>query len=215
MASSSDYLDTVFDALSSPERRYSLRYVREHPGDFASLDDVASYLSAETGRDRTAVMTGLAHKHLPKLEDYGFIEYDRRIGGGDQDTAIVDRVDTEDDRILLEYLSDTAEQDDGYVDAVFDTLSNTDRRHTLYVLEKEQDRRSTLLGLANYLAPDARERSNTIPQLHNVTLPKLQDQGWVEYDPTTQKVTLDIDPADERDQLLLQYLERAYDEEVE
>lgn len=213
MSASSAYLDTVFDALGARERRHSLAYLQEQPDNIASIDDVASYLSAETGQDRTTIMTSLTHSHLPKLADYGFIEYDQRIGDGDADTAIVDRTSFEDDRVLLDYLTDAAEQDDDHVDAVFDALADGRRREALYVLEYEQDRRSTLIGIANHLEPDPRTRGNTMTRLHNVDLPKLQESGWVQYDPTTQKVTLDIDPANDRDSLFLRYLEQTYDYE--
>jgi hypothetical protein len=213
MTTSPDYLDTVFDALTPRERRYSLQYIHGDDGDVTALDDVASYLSAATGQDRTETMTGLIHNHLPKLADAGFIDYDRRISSDNTDTAIVDTIDPDDDRILLDYLADTLEQDDGYLDDIFPALASAESRQALYVLENEQDRRSTLIGMANYLAPASGGRGQAITRLHTVALPRLEEYGWVQYDPTTQKITLDVDPDEERDQLFLQYLEKAYDEE--
>lgn len=80
-------LDRIFGALSNARRRFVLYQVRERgPTDEADLATVvaaweqgvpAEAVSAETSRE---VRIDLRHVHLPKLEDYGLVEYDRRSG---------------------------------------------------------------------------------------------------------------------------------------
>lgn len=78
-------LTWIFEALRHPRRRYTLYYLRDH--DHASTDEVATYVAAqERGVAVDAVSadaverveTALVHRHLPRLEEYGLIDYDRR-----------------------------------------------------------------------------------------------------------------------------------------
>lgn len=78
-------LTRIFGVLSHPRRRYVLYYLRDREtvrtGELAervaawerdqSVDEVA-------GGDVERVETDLRHTHLPKLADYGLVEYDSR-----------------------------------------------------------------------------------------------------------------------------------------
>lgn len=72
---SNDALDTVFDALSHPYRRRILTRLNDHnPRDEASFstDSVADEVD-----DDERVAIDVHHRHLPKLAESGFIEWDR------------------------------------------------------------------------------------------------------------------------------------------
>ena len=75
----------VFGALIHPRRRYVLYYLRDC--DQAQTDDLAIQITAwerevdiEDAPTEASerVHAELVQSHLPKLEDYGFVEYDRR-----------------------------------------------------------------------------------------------------------------------------------------
>lgn len=75
----------VFQALRNRRRRYVLYYLRDH--EQAQLDDLAIQLAAweqdippdeVSSEDIETVATDLVHTHLPKLEEYGLVDYDRR-----------------------------------------------------------------------------------------------------------------------------------------
>jgi DNA-binding transcriptional ArsR family regulator len=79
--------DGLYDALASRIRRrvLYLLLVEEE----TTVDRIATVLvgwdAAGSGRlatpdDRDEVRTGLRHKHLPRLEDCGFVDYDREAG---------------------------------------------------------------------------------------------------------------------------------------
>lgn len=82
------HLDRVFEVLSSRWRRYVLYYLCEMPGQVVERDrlvEAVRYCDA-ADRDtsgvpsRDAVARDLHHDHLPRLDDAGVIEYDRRQG---------------------------------------------------------------------------------------------------------------------------------------
>lgn len=75
----------IFGALAHQRRRCVLYYLRDN--EQASIDDLASHLTAleqDTPRNEMTpeaikqVKTTLIQIHLPKLDDYGLIDYDRR-----------------------------------------------------------------------------------------------------------------------------------------
>ncbi|EFW91920.1 hypothetical protein ZOD2009_10595 [Haladaptatus paucihalophilus DX253] len=71
-------LSNVFDALQRPERRTVLSFLHECDADTIELDELGAHVSSRlTGTDETLVRSMLHHHHLPKLADYGFIDYDR------------------------------------------------------------------------------------------------------------------------------------------
>ncbi|MFC7080902.1 DUF7344 domain-containing protein [Halorussus caseinilyticus] len=78
-------LDQYFDALSNERRRYALYYLSRE--EVANEDELARYVAArERGRSPSAlsesayerVRSDLHHKHLPRLADYGLVEFDPR-----------------------------------------------------------------------------------------------------------------------------------------
>ena len=78
-------LSRVFAALANRRRRHVLYYLRDH--DRAQIDDLAVHIAAweqeipvteVLPEDADRVYTDLVHSHLPKLADYGLVEYDRR-----------------------------------------------------------------------------------------------------------------------------------------
>lgn len=80
-------LDRVFGALSHQRRRYTLYYLREN--DEAEVDELASQVAAwerdvpvvdVPAEASEEVRSELVHSHLPKLEEYGLVEYDQRSG---------------------------------------------------------------------------------------------------------------------------------------
>lgn len=78
-------LDRIFRSLAHPRRRCVLYYMREEQQ--ADLDGVAAVVAAweedvETddvsAETREQIRLELCHVHLPKLKDYGLVEYDHR-----------------------------------------------------------------------------------------------------------------------------------------
>lgn len=88
--SSTDTLsrDDVFDVLSNRRRRYMLHYLQQN-GEVASLGEVAEKVAAwengtavedVTSDQRKRVYTSLQQFHLPKMDEHGVVEFDRRAG---------------------------------------------------------------------------------------------------------------------------------------
>ncbi|WP_408958472.1 hypothetical protein [Natrinema sp. 74] len=93
-------LDLVFELLSNSRRRYALYYLNEQSDGVASIENLTeNVLALERTADTTEanetttlgsdgdrdpaereseVQTELQHIHLPKLEDAGLLEHDRR-----------------------------------------------------------------------------------------------------------------------------------------
>ncbi|QLG48206.1 DUF7344 domain-containing protein [Natrinema halophilum] len=97
-------LSLVFELLSNCRRRYALYYLNDQPDGVASVealtenvltlertaetndadDAVTTSSTFDLGSDRepvdkqTGIRTELTHVHLPKLEDAGILEHDRR-----------------------------------------------------------------------------------------------------------------------------------------
>ncbi|WP_137283396.1 DUF7344 domain-containing protein [Halorussus salinisoli] len=78
-------LNQYFDALANERRRYALYYLSRHGT--ASEEELARHVVArETGRSPSALseaeyeraISDLHHKHLPRLADYGLVEFDPR-----------------------------------------------------------------------------------------------------------------------------------------
>ncbi len=89
MTDATPSLDLVFELLSNSRRRYALYHLNEQPDGVATLETLTENVVAfeqKTGTrdgehttDRHAsVQMALTHTHLPKLEDAGLLEYDRR-----------------------------------------------------------------------------------------------------------------------------------------
>lgn len=81
------HINHVFEALANKRRRYTLYILLER--EQGQVEDLAVQIVAwERGTSVNEVPSEIAervraelvHSHLPKLEDYGLIEYDRRSG---------------------------------------------------------------------------------------------------------------------------------------
>ncbi|WP_266082899.1 DUF7344 domain-containing protein [Haladaptatus caseinilyticus] len=73
-------LNQVCQILSSSYRRQVLSYLQTKDADVANLDELVTHIHTKNGTPTTTeqVRISLLHTHLPKLADYGVIEYDRR-----------------------------------------------------------------------------------------------------------------------------------------
>ncbi|WP_265112005.1 DUF7344 domain-containing protein [Halosolutus halophilus] len=81
-------LDLIFDMLSNRRRRQVLYDLNDRPDGVATIDELADTVAArehgsggtdlDADEHRTQIRTELQHVHLPKLEDAGIIEHDRR-----------------------------------------------------------------------------------------------------------------------------------------
>jgi hypothetical protein len=86
----SSLVDQTFETLSNSRRREALRYLRTHKDDVPTLiRDLAEHIAAwendippveVTYKQRKRVYTSLYQSHLPRLHQYGFIEYDADRG---------------------------------------------------------------------------------------------------------------------------------------
>ena len=81
--------EDIFEVLSNRRRRYVLHYLKQLEGGTTTLPELATQVAAwETGEsvpavsydDRKSVQTSLYQLHLPKLDEKGLVEYDRRAG---------------------------------------------------------------------------------------------------------------------------------------
>lgn len=81
--------DTVFSTLSNERRRYVLQYLRAHPGERVRIRDLATQIAAWENdvsvddlvyNQRKCVYTSLHQTHLPKMNDFGIVDYDRDRG---------------------------------------------------------------------------------------------------------------------------------------
>lgn len=80
--------DETFHLLSNQRRRNALWYLRDHDG-AVSMRDLAEWIAAQehettvaqlTSDERQRVYIALYQSHLPKLADYGVIEYNQSRG---------------------------------------------------------------------------------------------------------------------------------------
>ncbi|SDJ59724.1 DUF7344 domain-containing protein [Natronorubrum texcoconense] len=97
-------LDLIFDLLSNRRRRYALYYMHDQPDGVATLGELVTAIVAlqqadsseeaaipdetDTGDETDSeanydqrqlrIRTELKHTHLPKLEDAGILDHDRR-----------------------------------------------------------------------------------------------------------------------------------------
>lgn len=81
--------DEIFDILSNSRRRTALRYLRDHrnagPVDVTDLVDAVTQRevtlrNGENDKDlqklRASVYSAMVQSHLPRMDDYGIVEYD-------------------------------------------------------------------------------------------------------------------------------------------
>ena len=81
-------MDEVFELLKNPRRRMVINYLKEN-GNTATLSDVAEHIAAcenditvqELSSDqRKRVYIGLYQCHLPKMDNFGVVDYDKNRG---------------------------------------------------------------------------------------------------------------------------------------
>ena len=81
--------DRVFELLSNRRRRLVLYYLQEQAGEDATVRELASEIAAwENGvetvavtyKQRKRVYTSLYQSHLPKMDEYGVVEYEQGRG---------------------------------------------------------------------------------------------------------------------------------------
>ena len=72
-------VDQAFSLLAVSDRRAIVRYLDEEQE--ATLDELASHLAVGTSlEERNQLTASLVHKHLPKLDSAGVVEYDQNAG---------------------------------------------------------------------------------------------------------------------------------------
>ena len=70
---------TLFELLADDRRRYALHYLSRKVGavDLSELAEQIALQEGEPTRDHyDRVLTGLYHRHLPRLTDAGVVRYD-------------------------------------------------------------------------------------------------------------------------------------------
>lgn len=86
--SSSDR-EEIFEVLSNQRRRYTLAYLKQSEDGRADLSTLATQVAAVendvpadqvASEDRKSVYVGLRQTHLPKMDQYGLVEYDSDRG---------------------------------------------------------------------------------------------------------------------------------------
>ncbi|WP_436923210.1 DUF7344 domain-containing protein [Halosimplex amylolyticum] len=75
-------VDEILGALAHHLRREIINYFEnEAAGDTATIDEIGDYIDTRMpDGDRENLPTVLVHKHLPKLESVGWLEFDQRNG---------------------------------------------------------------------------------------------------------------------------------------
>lgn len=79
MSDGGSYLDVdaALDLLSDRRRRYAVYYLARETDGVARFEEIVDFLVAEldpSARERVAV--SLCHRHLPRLDAHGVVEYD-------------------------------------------------------------------------------------------------------------------------------------------
>ncbi|QLH80630.1 transcriptional regulator [Halosimplex pelagicum] len=98
--------DRIFDALRTYHRRRLLRLLAERREDELPLDLRETVPKRD---DERTYLTRMTHQHLPKLADYGYVDYDReheRIEPGarfDEVTAVVELLLDDRRRLPMEF----------------------------------------------------------------------------------------------------------------
>lgn len=77
-------VSTVFDVLSDEKRRHALYYLLEDASGTAEASEIADHLQSvgfgSRWSGREAVLAALHHRHLPRMEDAGLVEYEGEGG---------------------------------------------------------------------------------------------------------------------------------------
>lgn len=72
-------MDDRLELLSDPHRRCVLEQL-ERTADPIDVDELAKRVAARVDGGRRETRLVLHHNHLPKLDDYGVVDYDRTAG---------------------------------------------------------------------------------------------------------------------------------------
>lgn len=72
-------IDDVFELLSNDCRRRACLFLRRAGVEVATLQDLVDALAPNAGdEERERLAINLHHRHLPKLDDAGIVDYDPR-----------------------------------------------------------------------------------------------------------------------------------------
>lgn len=74
-------VDAALAVLASARRRRLFGYLLEEADPPTNRAELAERMAANGDADLETVMASLAHRHLPRLDDAGVVEYDHRSGG--------------------------------------------------------------------------------------------------------------------------------------
>ncbi len=98
----------IFEILSNDRRRYAIHYLKQQPDDTTvQLREIVDQVAAwENGTeierldsgDRKTVYTALKQTHLPRLDNFGVVEYDQQRG----EVRLTDTVDQV--QLYMEYV---------------------------------------------------------------------------------------------------------------
>ncbi|MFD1597849.1 DUF7344 domain-containing protein [Halobellus rarus] len=81
--------DDVLEVLSNQRRRYAIHYLKRRNGEPVAVSELSDWVAswengkeidALTHRERKRVRNALRQFHLPKMDEYGFVEYDSQRG---------------------------------------------------------------------------------------------------------------------------------------
>ncbi|WP_266082864.1 DUF7344 domain-containing protein [Haladaptatus caseinilyticus] len=72
-------LDEIFTLLANTQRRHILTHLIETADQPVPLEALVEYLQTHTDTNPEKLQTRLHHLHLPKLADYGVIEYNSSL----------------------------------------------------------------------------------------------------------------------------------------
>ncbi|RRJ29494.1 DUF7344 domain-containing protein [Halocatena pleomorpha] len=96
--------DNIFDALRDEHRRELLLDLLEHNPQSVTNQSTADGRPEQADADRQ-LQIAMYHTHLPKLEDYGFIQWDEN----ENENEIVKGPQFGELRPLLKWMSDSGE----------------------------------------------------------------------------------------------------------
>lgn len=79
----------MLEVLSNQRRRFTIHYLKQQNGDQVTVSELSNQVAsweykkdvdALSHKERKRVRNALRQFHLPKMDDYGFIEYDSQRG---------------------------------------------------------------------------------------------------------------------------------------
>jgi hypothetical protein len=73
-------LDALFEILANQQRRYTLCLLSEMKGVSTAISVLVDVLTDDLEISRNRLRMNLRHRHLPKMADYGLIDYNWQEG---------------------------------------------------------------------------------------------------------------------------------------